>query len=440
MRRSSIAAAAVAVLVSLTFALAAATASAQSSGANSDVGVTAKTIRVAVVADVDNSIAPGVLQGVVDGVEGWGRYVNANGGIAGRKVQVDFIDSKLNANDARNAIIKACGDDLALVGTGALLLQTVDDEVNCKDSAGKATGIPDVAALVTNSAEACAPNAFPIVPNSVDCSTLSSSPQTYRSNNGDSKYLVKKFGDLHGSFVLASDSASVVRTSNILFQAAQEAGIKSDHDWRVTGFDPQSAYTPIVQAMKTDGSNYGLSLQAVTGVVLERKEATLQGLTDPKILWQCTLACYYDKSFVGAKDDVDREYMTLGFLPFAETGANAMNANFVKYVGKDKLSGFASWGFTSGLLFEQAAKAAAQKNGNNGLTRANILAELKNIHDFDADGMVGTTDIGNRVPTSCFMIEQYKSGKFVRIYPTKQGTFDCKASNVYTFKQDLNGS
>ena len=138
-------------------------AGAQGSGA-SDVGITAKTIRVAVVADVDNSIVPGVLQGIVDGVEGWGKYVNANGGIAGRKVQVDFIDSKLNANDARNAIIKACSEDLALVGTGALLLQTVDDEVNCKDLAGKPTGIPDVAALATNTAQACAPNAFPIVP------------------------------------------------------------------------------------------------------------------------------------------------------------------------------------------------------------------------------------------------------------------------------------
>ena len=32
------------------------------------------------------------------------------------------------------------------------------------------------------------------------------------------------------------------------------------------------------------------------------------------------------------------------------------------------------------------------------------------------------------------MLEQYKGGKFVRVYPTKQGTFDCKASNSYTFK------
>jgi hypothetical protein len=414
-------------------------AGAQSGSSTSEVGVTAKTIKVAVVDDVDNPIVPGVLQGIVDGVNGWGKYVNATGGIAGRKVQVDFIDSKLNANDARNAIIKACQEDFALVGTGALLLQTVDDEVNCADAAGKATGLPDIAALVTSTAEACAPNAFPIVPNSVDCSTVNSTPQTYRTNNGDSKYLVQKNGNLHGSFVLAADSPSVAKTSTLLNKAAQQAGIKADKEWQVTGSAPQSTYTPIIAGMKNDSSNYGLSLQAVTGVVLERNEAQLQGLTDPKIVWECTLACYFDKSFVAAGDAVDREYMALGFLPFAETGANKMTANFVKYVGKDKLSGFASWGFTTGLLFEQAAKAVVQKDGNNGLTRANLMAELKNIHNFNSDGMTATTDIGNKVPTNCFMLEQYTNKKFVRVYPTKQGTFDCKPSNIYTFKEDISG-
>ena len=142
MRRSSVAAAAVAVMVTLGSALAGAPASAQSSNAESEVGVSAKTIRVAVVADVDNSFAPGVLKGIVDGVQGWGKYVNANGGIGGRKVQVDFIDSHLNPNDTRNAMIKACSEDFALVGTGTLVLQTPDDITSCADSAGKATGHP----------------------------------------------------------------------------------------------------------------------------------------------------------------------------------------------------------------------------------------------------------------------------------------------------------
>ena len=190
--------------------------------------------------------------------------------------------------------------------------------------------------------------------------------------------------------------------------------------------------------MKADSSNYGLSLQAVTGVVAERQEAQLQGLTDPNIVWQCTLACYYDDSFVKAGDAVDGEYMAMSFLPFDEGSANPMTKNFVKYVGKDKLNGFASWGFTSGLLFQQAADAVVKSKGANGLTRANLLAELKNIHDFNGQGMVATTDIGNKVPSDCFMLDQFKSGKFVRIYPTKKGTFDCNTSNIYTFQEDLN--
>src|ERR1700724_834877 len=61
-----------------------------------EVGVTATTIRIAVVADVDNQFSPGVFQGSVDGVRGWAKYVNAHGGLAGRNVVIDFIDSHLN--------------------------------------------------------------------------------------------------------------------------------------------------------------------------------------------------------------------------------------------------------------------------------------------------------------------------------------------------------
>ncbi len=108
MRKASVAGL-VSFVVVLGVALAGVPAGAQSSTTSSgsgEVGVTAKTINVAVVADVDNPIAPNVLEGIVKGVQGWGKYVNANGGIAGRKVKVDFIDSKLNPNTTRNALIK----------------------------------------------------------------------------------------------------------------------------------------------------------------------------------------------------------------------------------------------------------------------------------------------------------------------------------------------
>ena len=113
--------------------------------------------------------------------------------------------------------------------------------------------------------------------------------------------------------------------------------------------------------------------------------------------------------------------MPLTFLPFDETAANPMTKNFVKYVGKSKLSGFASNGFTAGLLFEQAAKDAVAKHGNNGLTRANLLEALKGTTAFNAGGMVGTQNIGQKIPSPCFMVEQWKGGTFHRVYPNQEG-------------------
>ena len=74
----------------------------------------------------------------------------------------------------------------------------------------------------------------------------------------------------------------------------------------------------------------------------------------------------------------------------------------------------------------------------NGLTRANLLTALKNTHSFDAGGMWGTMDPGNKRNTACFMIEKFDGSKFVREYPTKAGTFDCKPSNHATVEQSPN--
>src|SRR6476469_5737253 len=197
----------IAVVVASLVGLLASPATSQSSDkpSSSDVGVTADTIRIGVVADVDNPFVPGLFKGARDAVIGGAKYINANGGIAGRKLVVDVYDSKLNANETRNAFIEACEKDFALVGTTALFVTQIDDIVNCKDSKGQATGIPDIGGLITSLTEACSPKTFSPNAPQVQCDTVGQDPVTYQGTMGPFKYIVnQRKGDAHGALLVSN--------------------------------------------------------------------------------------------------------------------------------------------------------------------------------------------------------------------------------------------
>jgi hypothetical protein len=401
---------------------------------DSEIGVTADEIRIAVIADVDNSLAPGLFQGSVSGVEGWAKFMNKNGGLAGRKVVIDFIDSKLSADDARNAIIQACEEDFAIVGTSALFLTNVDDMVSCVDKAGKATGIPDIPVVTTEVVQQCSPVSFPVNPPQIDCATKDEDPQAFTGQAGRVNYFKKEVEkDLHGAFILSGDLPSPTRANLATATAVQEVGVKKDSQTSISARAPQSAYTPVVQAMRDNGSNYAESGSNFASTVSLRKEAKLQGLNPDDIVWSCTVQCY-DKKFIeqgGA--DVEDQYVSLTFLPFEEAGSNKMVANYLKFTGKDKADGFGAQAWIAGVLLRDAVNAVVDKDGVNGVTRAAVLDQLNATSDFDADGMAVTTDVGGRTPSSCYALVQVQNGKFKRVHPTKAGTFDCSKKNVVGF-------
>ena len=79
-----------------------------------EIGVSADTISVEVMADTGSPLAPGLFQGNVDAMMAFAKYVNANGGIGCRQLKVEAWDSKLDPTEAKNGIINACKNDLAL--------------------------------------------------------------------------------------------------------------------------------------------------------------------------------------------------------------------------------------------------------------------------------------------------------------------------------------
>ena len=59
------------------------------------------------------------------------------------------------------------------------------------------------------------------------------------------------------------------------------------------------------------------------------------------------------------------------------------------------------------------------------------------MHSFTADGIVGPTDVGNRVGPTCQVLVQLQNGVWQRVDPVKPGTFDCNSANNVTIKMTV---
>ena len=407
-----------------------------------DVGITADEIHVAVIADVDTPIVPDFFKGVKDAAEGAAKFLNSKsggGGLAGRKVVVDFYDSKLDPTTTTNAEIQACENDVAAVGTSALFLTSVAEMRNCKDSTGAVTGLPDIPFVSTALVQQCSDQSFPMSPPQVICSTATEHPQTFQPNVGRGYYYEKKFGqDLHGVYLFGNSSKSARDSAFASSGQLRQVCCRSDKDFDLPGSAPQSQYTPVVQEMKSKGSNYAQATQAAQQVSL-RKEAALQNLTGVKV-WECTTACYSKDFLAAGGQDVDGNFVYTQYLPFlskAEQNANPMLRNFVRYTGADKANGFGAYAWSAMIAFRDAVNTIVKADGINGVTRKAIFAALNHMHKFNADGMFGTIDLAGRTTSPCHVLLQVTNGDFKRVFPTKVGTFDCAKRNVISVKLDV---
>ena len=190
--------------------------------------------------------------------------------------------------------------------------------------------------------------------------------------------------------------------------------------------------------MKSANSTYARSGLAYSSTVSLRKEAKLQGLKSVKV-WDCSLQCYDQSLISDGGADVESQYVYTPFLPFEEKKQNLMMKNFLKYTGSDKADGFAFQSWAAGLFFKAAVEKAVAENGSNSITRADVLSASASINRFNAGGLIGKTNVGMREPTPCYVLLQVKGGKFVRVTPSKPGTFNCQSKNIVDIKQSLIG-
>jgi ABC-type branched-subunit amino acid transport system substrate-binding protein len=388
-----------------------------------EIGVTADTITIHVMADVGSVLAPGLFQGSVDGVKAWADQVNERGGLACRRVEVRETDSRADPTETVNGILDACANSLAMVGTSALFLVNTTDLTSCADRAGHATGIPDLAAVTLAAAETCSPVSFTIQLGGGLCPYSGSGPRDYVGSWGSVKWLVEHHGaPVHGVFLVATDLPSTKETSHAANRSAQlEVGMGVDGEFGFSGRQDQSEFAVYLQAMRTAGSNLAFGQVMNDQAMLKwRLEAAVQGVTAD--LWYCGPGCYTDGLLLGG-EDVEGTYVGIPFLPLEEADTNGNLQRFVDAL--DSPDVFGADAFAAGLLFEQVVDEIVATDGPNALTRTAVLEHLRAIDSFDAGGWFGPIDIAHQRPSNCSVLLQVQDGKFVRVFPTARGTMYC---------------
>ncbi len=397
-----------------------------------EIGVSEDTITITVMADTGSPLAPGLFQGSIDAVIGWAEQINENGGLACREVKVEEADSQINPTETVNGFLKGCETSLAMVGTNALFAIDVNDLQTCPDANGDATGIPDIAGLSVAPAQACSTVTYAAQLGTGSCPYSGNGPRDY-SGSGTGiiafPYVVENFGEGAGAKVIGLTAADIPSTKESsmasLKQGVDAAGATLEAYFPISGRDDQSTYAPYIQRQIDSGATVFYPNSNDQAMIKWHNEAAAQGLDAQSILRYCSLSCYTE-AFRDAGDVVAGVYIGMNFLPFEESEANENLASYIAAV--DEPVGFGANSWAAALLFQQVVEDIVAADGPNALTRARVLEQLATVESFDAGGMFGPVNIGERIGSPCFIILQFDGSDFVRVHPEEPGTFDCDAT------------
>ena len=296
-------------------------------------------------------------------------------------------------------MIKACQNDFALVGTSANALVDLSDVDGCKNAQGKAVGIANLAAFAFLP-EACDPDTYLLAGLGSYCATAKQSPSTYTVPVGDTRYLLAHNSGLHGIWLYDTDDPTFKITVLPNLKAESNLGIKADGQgfYGLSGAVPQSALTPFIQQIKASGSTFVYDDTTTANMVLLRKEAQLQGVNSVKV-WECNSGCYDPSFYQQGGATVNGTYAMLLELPYLSD--YKVNPTLDKLItelgGVNNFNNNALDSFIEALMFQDAVQKAVANGGT--LDRETLFTALKNEHSFTADGIVGSTDIGNRART-----------------------------------------
>jgi ABC-type branched-subunit amino acid transport system substrate-binding protein len=377
-------------------------------GTLSGPGVTPTTITIGQIATITGPV-PGLFQGADNGLDAWAAWVNANGGIDGRTVKIDHVDDGFNCTTYTNAMKQFATSAFAVLGNLTL-----------EDTCGKTV-------LAAN-------------PNLLDIQALALDPTLYGVSNVYTasptppggittglQYIKNKFpNDITKAAALVGISAKVNGKEEQL--TAESLGYKYVYTRNIGDFETN--FTSDILRMK----NAGVKIVDMTDVAVT---------DDADFLQQAAQQSFHPDVVYGASA-YDAQFFKLLGNPSLANNVVYSAVPDALYLGQDRatvpaVNTFLTWmqnahpNATADLYAVDAWGAgqlllAAMHAAGSDITQASVAQAIKTINSFNANGLIGVNDAGQKTGTSCVVIASVSNGQWQRIDPTSSG-FDC--SGVY---------
>ncbi|MYC46183.1 MAG: ABC transporter substrate-binding protein [Acidimicrobiia bacterium] len=384
-------------------------------------GLTATTLRVAAIADVETGgVADGRSRSVHSAMRAWAEAVNAAGGLAGRNVEVVALDAGLFGHEA--VLAEACaGDIFALVGGDALL----DDE-GVELLADPACDLVDFPARVHSPRRAASPRTFQAVPVSNDAVNVGALRWVAERQPVRIRSTATFFVDLPVTVIAAERTA----------EAARAMGFE-------LVYDPAMAITeslePYAEEMAAAGVHHVL-WDGDTHQLLDLL-ASLDA-ADLTVGFNCGTACDSALFLETAGEMADGVLLWSPYLPLREDAYSPELAAYQQWLAVvdpeaiADLQGVAAW--AAGRLFEEAVRraigAGTPEEDPEALSPAGVARAAAGIVNWHGHGLHGPSNPGTGDPSPCGVVVGASGGNLFRFHPVVPGTFDCAPENLFALQ------
>jgi ABC-type branched-subunit amino acid transport system substrate-binding protein len=369
-----------------------------------DTGVSPSKISVATLADI-SGIQPGLFKAAHHAASAAASYINSQGGICGRQIEPLLLDSKTDAGGNRAAMLDACQKAFAVVGS----MSAFDDG---SAQPGQACGIPDMSAIVVNSAKYKTTNTFPISP-AASGHISSTAP----------KYIAKTHPDVIKKAALLYLNQAVTRNNALQRQKGYEkVGFEYIYVTEVQALEAN--YTRFVQEMRNRGVQYVNMVSDFQSIVRLQKSFRQQNYV-PKVRDWDSVA--YDPDYLSEPEVVNGSLVFINTAMTEESSSNPEMRLYAQWLERTspgaKPDYFGIYAWSAYRLFQKLATQIGPD-----LTREKMLAALKATPEWGANGLHAPHKIGAKLLSTCNIYLEVKDGKFHRRSPASG--FDCSGSLV----------